>query len=423
MVPATRPILVALWRAALAACDGAALVEERLRRRPPGGPVFLFALGKPAGPMAAGAARALGRRLEGGLIVGPAGSAPARPAGKMRFIEGAHPWPDARSAAAGRSLWRAASSLPGKVEPLVLLAGGGSALAVLPARGLPLAAKLAAHQCLVRSGLPIQSMNAVRSHLSRLKGGGLLRAFGRRPVRVLVLSDVGAGDVESVASGPCSPDTSTFADCLEIVRRLRLPAAAKAYLEAGARGERPETVKPGDPLCRRARLVRLAGPMELRDAAAAAARRMGFRVVVRSAPFAGPWSAVREELARWLAAPAPSRPTVLVSVGEAQVALPPRAGRGGRAQQLALSLLPCLDRSSALLIAGSDGRDGQSPFAGAAADAEDLRRALASGVDIRRALRTFDAASAVAELGIGLPAEPPRTNLTDLFLLARGPSL
>jgi hydroxypyruvate reductase len=407
----------------MARCDAATLVERRLRSRPPPGPVFLLALGKPAGAMAEGARRALGPRLVGGIVIGPPGT--GAPVGVKARI-GSHPLPDARSAAAGGALWRAATGIPAGVLPLVLVAGGGSALAVVPAEGLALRDKLAAHRALFRSGLPIQQINAVRAHLSRLKGGGLARALGSREFRLEVISDIGSGEIAPVSSGPCSPDPTTFEECLEAARASAssLPKAAIAYLARGARGLHAETAKPGDPIFAREAAHRLAGPLDLRDAAAQLGEEAGFRVVQRSAPISGDWRRVVEELRGWLSGPAPATPTLWVAVGEAEVALPRHPGEGGRAQQILLSILPCLlPRSrggrAALLVAGSDGRDGRSPFAGVAIDDRTVRK---PEVDIAGNLRRFDASPAVAKLGIGLPASLPRTNLTDLFLLARGPS-
>lgn len=409
-----------LWKAAVAGCDAAELVERRLRARPPARPVFLIALGKPAAAMAQGARRALGRGLVGGIVVGPPGT--VAPSGLTAW-SGSHPLPDASSAAAGVALWRAARGIPADVLPLVLLAGGGSSLAVLPAEGLALAGKLAAHRALFRSGLPIQRINAIRAHLSRLKGGGLARALGPRRFRVEVLSDIGSGEIGQVSSGPCAPDPTTFQECLEVIRgsAAPLPDAAMTYLRQGARGRRPETAKPGDAVFDRAVSHRLGGPLDLRDAAARLGEAAGFRVVKRRTPISADWRAVADELRAWLSGPPPAVPTLWVAVGEAVVSLPRSPGRGGRAQQVVLSLLPALrGAQAALLVAGSDGRDGRSPYAGAAADGRVAGR-LAS-VDVAGALRSFDGSSAVTKLGIGLPASLPRTNLTDLFLLARGPS-
>lgn len=404
----------------MAGCDAAKLVERRLCSRPPARPVFLIALGKPAGAMAEGARRALGRNLVGGRVVGPPGT--VAPPGLTAWV-GSHPLPDARSAAAGEALWRAAKAIPPDVLPLVLLAGGGSSLAVLPAEGLTFAGKLAAHRALFRSGLPIQQINAVRAHLSRLKGGGLARALGPRRFRVEVLSDIGSGEIGQVSSGPCSPDPTTYEESLEAARASAapLPNAAMTYLRRGARGLHSETAKPGDAIFDSAVSHRLAGPLELRDAAARLGEAAGFRIVKRRAPISGDWHDVADELRTWLSGPAPSTPMLWVAVGEAVVALPRSPGQGGRAQQLVLSLLPVLHGArAALLVAGSDGRDGRSPFAGAAADGRSAGRL--AFFDVEGTLRRFDASSAVAKLGIGLPASFPRTNLTDLFLLARAPA-
>ncbi len=413
-----RALLEGIYRGALRDCDGAALAEGALRRARPRAPVALLVLGKPARALAAGAALALGPSLSRGWLVGPAGVGPAPP---LEALPGGHPNPDRRSLAAGWALWRGVRALPPGEELQALIAGGGSALAVCPAPGLSARAKLAAHRALVASGLPIEAVNAVRAHLSRIKGGGLARVAGDRPITVFVLSDVGSGAVASVASGPFSAEPSSYEDCLDLVRGLRgFPAEARRLLEAGARGLRPETARPKDACLRRVRVRRLAGPLDLARAAARRAERLGLAVRAERAPLRGPLERVAERIARWASAPH-AGPTLHVAVGEPIVALPAGHGVGGRAQQLALRLAPALrGRRAALLVAGSDGHDADSPFAGALVDGRTADRALALGISIERAQARFDVSPAVAKLGIGLPAFESGTNLTDLVLLWRG---
>jgi hydroxypyruvate reductase len=329
-------------------------------------------------------------------------------------------------------LLTAAETMPEGANVLVLLAGGGSALAVAPVEGLSIEDKTGVHRELLSAGLPIQIVNGMRAHLSRLKGGGLLRALARSPaltrdskrgsdprVRVEILSDVADGDLDSVASGPCSSDRSTFADCLDAVgSRVNLPAPARRYLVEGARGLRPETLKPGDPLLQMAMKHRLAGPRDLLAAAVAAARGRGLSVETEEQPWQIDVAEAVARMARWLAGPPTAR--LLAAVGEVHLALPARPGIGGRAQQLTLAMASLLARHHAtLLVAGSDGRDGVSPFGGAVAGSDLELRAERSSLDIKDALARCDASSVISALGLGLPATPPATNLTDLVLLAR----
>ncbi|MHB1844332.1 MAG: DUF4147 domain-containing protein [Deltaproteobacteria bacterium] len=413
-----RRLLDGIYRSALRACDGERLAEASLRAAPPRGQVALLVLGKPSGALAAGAVRALGDALVCGWVVGPQGIAASPP---LEAIEGGHPSPDRRSLAAGRALLDGLSRLPPGLELLAFVAGGGSALAVAPAVGLRAQAKLGAHRALVESSLPIEEVNIVRAHLSRLKGGGLLRASGPRRVDVRILSDVGRGALASVASGPFSPDPSSFGDCLALVRGVRgFPLEARRYLLAGANGRQPETLKPNDPLLRRRRQRLLASPLTLGRAAAAAGEELGLAVRLTPQPMVGPIERVADQVARWLTEET-SGATLDVSVAEPTLVVGPRAGTGGRAQQLALMVAPHLrGRRAALLVAGSDGRDAASPFAGAIVDGTTAERAARLGLSLERALAHRAASPVIARLGVGIPAFTSGTNLTDLVLLWRG---
>jgi len=424
--------LAAIHRAALDACDAGRLVQERLRLAPPRGPVFLLGLGKPLAKMALAVQSTLGSQLLHGVVVVPEEAAPPTDS-SLEFLVGGNPYPDARSAAAGESLLAAAATVPAGATVVVLVAGGGSALAVAPVEGLLLRDKIDVHRELLRAGLPIQTVNGVRAHLSRIKGGGLLKALARSPalrgdsersseeprVRVEILSDVADGALEPVASGPCSPDRSTFSECLEAAQSVgEFPAQAFRYLVEGRRGVRPETLKSGDPLLSWVGYHRLAGPRDLLAAAAKAARSRGLSVEVEDPPWQIGIAEAVARMGRWLEGPPRAR--LLAAVGEVQLALPPRPGIGGRAQQLTLAMAPVLAQHRAtLLVAGSDGRDGASPFAGAIAGSDLELRAQRSRLDIRAALTRCDSSTVVSALGLGIPATPPSSNLTDLVLLAR----
>jgi glycerate-2-kinase len=188
---------------------------------------------------------ALGARARDPLCVLPEGS-PA-PAG-VRAIEAGHPRPTAGSLAAGRAVleWARAN---GGTPALVLVSGGGSALAFAPADRLTPEEKSEAVHAVMRAGATIQQLNGLRKHLSALKGGRLGALLAPAPVRVLVLSDVPGDDLSTIASGPLAPDPATYADVLAAVTAhgARVPPAVRAHLEAGARGDREETPKPGDP--------------------------------------------------------------------------------------------------------------------------------------------------------------------------------
>src|SRR5512139_2304339 len=231
---------VTVWREGLLRVQAARLVTEALVARPlPPGPVRVLALGKAAAPMMQAALAALDGRARDPLCVLPEGTPP--PAGVTSIAAG-HPRPTAGSLAAGRAILDWASANAG-APALVLLSGGGSALAFAPAEGLSAADKAEAVAAVMRAGATIQRLNAVRKHLSALKGGRLGARLAPAPVTVLVLSDVPGDDLSSIASGPFAPDPTTYADALAAAAAAgdAVPAAARAHLEAGARGARDET--------------------------------------------------------------------------------------------------------------------------------------------------------------------------------------
>src|SRR5262245_6592075 len=205
----------------------------------------------------------------------------SRPLARFRVLEGGHPLPDAGSVAAAREVERALAGATDDELALALISGGGSALLAAPAPGVTLGDKMAVTELLLKAGADIRELNTVRKHLSILKGGGLARAAAPAPLRALILSDVIGNDLSVIASGPASPDPSTFADALEVLTRRgileRTPAAVQARLSAGMRGEVEETPKPGDPLFDEV-VCAIVGSNELSiEAARARAEKLGYR--------------------------------------------------------------------------------------------------------------------------------------------------
>jgi hydroxypyruvate reductase len=416
----------AIYREALADLSASRLVAASLAAGGlPDGPVRVLALGKAAAPMLDAALEALGPRARDPLCVLPEGSAPPAPGrGDVRVLEAGHPRATHASLEAGRAIvaWaRAGAGAPA----LVLLSGGGSALAVAPAEGVPFEDKAAAVAALMRAGLSIHELNAVRKHLSLLKGGRLGLLLEPAPVLVLVLSDVPGDDLTAIASGPLVPDTTTFAGVEAIVAQSgaapSLPAAVLAHLRAGARGEIPDTPKPGDPRFARIAHRLLAGPVELARAAGAAAARRGFAAEASPEPLRGDVAEVAARLGRWAREHAGHGRRILALGGEPTIRVPPDAARpdGGRAQHLALLAAgEIAGLRAAVLAAGSDGRDGPTGQAGAVVDGQTLAGAARSGVDLARALAEARSGPAAVALGAAIPRFETGTHLCDLHLVA-----
>jgi glycerate 2-kinase len=245
--------------------DGARLVQQALAPSDLPPPTHVLALGKVAGPMAEGLLAALGAEpaVVEGLVIAPAARfpAPGRLPAAFRLLAADHPVPGERSRQAGEATRAFVTDRSSPDRLLVLLSGGASALAVLPAPGLTLEEKRAATTAVARAGATIHELNTVRKHLSDLKGGRL-GARAQVPTRVLALSDVVGNDPATIGSGPFSADPSTFGEALSILDRLA-PAAAPAarrLLVRGVAGELAETPKVGDPRLDRIQYQRIAGP-------------------------------------------------------------------------------------------------------------------------------------------------------------------
>jgi glycerate-2-kinase len=419
------------FRDAVRALDPRALVEESVRAAAMRAPVTLLAIGKAAARMAEGAAAALGDALAGGVVVTKDGhAAGARLPGSIEVRAAAHPVPDARSVAAGERLLEVAAGAPAQGTLLVLVSGGASALACAPSAGVPLADKLEAVRALAAAGAPIDELNALRKHLSRVKGGRLAAAARARVV-CLALSDVIGDDASVVGGGPAAPDPSTFALALAVCARhgvlARLPVSVRQHLERGAKGGAgapTETVKslPG------ARVSVLAGPDALAAAAATALGARGATVEQVHTRVAGPVEALGAQLAAnavalaWRLGPGETR--AIVFGGEPTVTLPASPGRGGRAQHTALLAAARMrdmpwppGTQVAVLCAGSDGSDGPTGDAGGVVDPASCARARAAGVDPARAVGAFDSGTALAAAGDLVTTGPTGTNLCDLFLV------
>jgi len=425
--PARPPLAAALeavYREALASLDAGALVARALVVSPPRPePTRVLALGKAAGPMMEAALAALGPRVRDPLCILPEGAAPPDGA---RVLHGNHPHPGLGSLAAGEAIldWaRAAAGEPA----LVLLSGGGSALAVAPADGIAFHEKALAVAQLMRAGLSIRELNAVRKHLSRIKGGRLAVALAPTPVRALVLSDVPGDDLSTIASGALVGDPTTWEDVGRLVAasgvERSLPEAVRAAIQEGRDGAREETPKPGEPRLDGASHELLAGPVTLARMAAEAARRHGMRADHDPTPIGGTVDALADWLALWIWEHAGRGPRLLALAGEPTIAIPPgaRDPDGGRAQHLALDVARAIQGlPAAMLAAGSDGRDGPTRQAGAVVTGETAAYAGWNGIDLADALATWRSGPACVQLGVAIPSFPTGTHLGDLVLVAVG---
>src|SRR5687768_8341833 len=233
-----RSLLEESFRAAVAAADPRLIVAPQLPS-PPRGRTYVAAAGKAAAAMAAAVEAHWQGPLEGIAITRYGHGAPTR---HIRVVEAGHPVPDEAGEKAAREILEAVKRLTPDDLLLALFSGGGSSLLSLPAVDVPMADLKAVTSQLLKSGAAIQEMNTVRKHLSAIHGGRLAAA-SRAPVVALIISDVTGDDPTHIASGPCAPDPTTYADALEILKRYRVtpPLSVRKRLERGL----DETPKPG----------------------------------------------------------------------------------------------------------------------------------------------------------------------------------
>ncbi len=387
-------------------------------------PTVLIAAGKAAATMAAELADRLARPPCRGVVCAThrVGDLPAG----LEWIRGGHPLPTDESVEAGRRALELARSVRSPERLVVLLSGGASALLAAPAAGLSLGDKMAVTRTLLEAGAEIHELNAVRKHLSQLKGGWLAAA-ATGPTTTLAISDVVgpvADDPSAIGSGPTVPDPTTFSDALAAIDRRtdrrHLPRTAVEILERGARGRLPETPKPGDPRLTHSRLWVIGNRQSAMAGAQAAAARLGYHVVTLAAPVTGEARVVgREYVPRLveLLRDTP-RPACLLSSGETTVRVIGR-GRGGRNQELALAvaqaLAPLAGTEIAFASVGTDGIDGPTDAAGALVDSTTLARATCAGLAAPdRFLDDNDTYAFFEALGDLVQMGPTDTNVGDL---------
>ena len=417
-----RALLVGSFGAAVAAADPLVIVPRHLPA-PPRGRTVVVGAGKAAGAMAVAVESHWPREapLEGTVITRYGHGLPTS---RIRVVEAGHPVPDEHGEQAARAILESVRSLGPDDLVLALVSGGGSALLSLPVPGVPMADLKAVTRALLACGAPIQDMNTVRKHLSLIQGGRLSAATKAR-VLALVISDVTGDDPTHIASGPCTPDPTTYADAVAILERfgVKPPDSIARHLERGLAGAEPETPKPGDAAFARAENRVIATAHGSLEAAAAFVRAQGVRPLMLGDSVTGESSEVAKvygALAREVRAhgePAPA-PVALISGGETTVTLRGK-GRGGRCSEFLLSLavdLAGLEGTWALAC-DTDGIDGSEDNAGAVLTPDALTRATSLGLAPKRMLADNDGYGFFSALGDLVVTGPTRTNVNDFRII------
>jgi glycerate 2-kinase len=434
--------LHAIFQAALKAVDPGEAIRTHVRRegdqlhvadRPYDlrqyDAVYAVGIGKAGAAMALAVEALLGDRLRGGHVVVKYGH--GGPLKQVTVHEAGHPVPDEAGVRATRTLIDFVKDRGSRDLLVCLISGGGSALSPAPVDGITLAEKQEVTRQLLACGATIHEINAVRKHISRIKGGQLTRLAAPATLIALVLSDVVGDALDVIASGPTVPDTSTFADALEILRKYQLldhaPKAIRRHLEAGRAGDIPETPKPGDAVFAHTQTVLIGRNLQALEAASRQATDLGYQSLILSSVIEGETREVAKVHAgiakEVLASGHPlAPPACILSGGETTVTLRGQ-GKGGRSQEFALAMaLDIRDIPGiAILSGGTDGTDGPTDAAGAVADWTTCTRAEELGLQPRLALENNDAYPFFARLGDLLITGPTQTNVMDVRIMLIAP--
>ena len=379
--------------------------------------VLVVSLGKAANTMLEALARQVGSSLSG---IVAASVEPASQLRGFRYFRGGHPTPNQESIQAATAMLRALEAQTATSLVIFLISGGGSSIVEKPIDDeISLDDLIATYTALVHSGAPIAEINAIRKHLSAVKGGRLAKAaFPAQQVSLLV-SDVPDNTPDALASGPTMPDSTSVADCYRVAEKYDLvpqfPASVRELFERHALEETP---KSDDPVFERARWWTVLSNQTAIEQASVAAERAGLFVHIDNSCYDWDFQKAADYLLKKLRELRKQcSPVCLISGGEVTVKVT-NPGIGGRNHQFALA---CAEKIAGepitVLSAGTDGVDGNSPAAGAVVDGSTIERIREQGLNARQALEDFDAYPVFRALGDAIETGPTGNNLRDVRIL------
>ena len=387
--------------------------------------IFVVGAGKATAPMAAEIENLLGDRIAKGIINVKYGH--TNKLGRIKLIEAGHPVPDKNGQQGAGAIVDLVNNAGKDDLVICLISGGGSALLPLPFPGLTLKDKQDTIKILLSYGATIHEINAIRKHISMIKGGRLAQAAHPASLVSLILSDVVGDNLDVIASGPTVPDSSSFDDCMKIIAKYniqkKLPKPVVKHIKDGISGRVPETPKTGDPAFNKTHNLIIGSNIEAILAAKKKSETLGYKTIVLSSMIEGDTtqvahvhSAIAKEIIQ-TGNPIPS-PACILSGGETTVTIKGK-GLGGRNQEFALAA--AMDIAGAenivILSGGTDGTDGPTDAAGAIADTNTLSRAMSIGLDPDHFLANNDSYHFFQKLDDLLITGPTNTNVMDLRIL------
>jgi glycerate 2-kinase len=385
--------------------------------------IYLCGAGKGTAPMTRAMEELLGDRITGGDIIVKYQHGVALQ--RVHLYEAAHPIPDEQGLKASQLLLQSVTGLTEEACVFVLITGGGSALLETLPASISLNDLQKMSQLLLGCGATIHEINCIRKHISLVKGGQLARVIYPATCISLILSDVIGDDLSVIASGPTSPDNTTFQDALKIIDQYgiknALPAGVRHYLEGGVAGKFPETPKSDDALFSRVRNIIIGNNRLALMKAEASARAYHYNTLILTSMLAGEAREIAHLIAAMikeiqLSETPVAKPACLLLGGEPTVTLTGK-GKGGRNQELALAVaLEGIDKPYLFASVGTDGTDGPTDAAGAVVTHETINRAQKMGLDARAYLNNNDAYHFFQALGDLVKTGPTGTNVMDLVI-------
>ena len=406
--------------------DGDSLcVGNRTYRLPRYKHLFVVGAGKATAPMAAAMEDLLEERISDGVITVKYDH--LADLKRIDLVEAGHPLPDSNGEKGADTILNLAKKAGKGDLILCLVSGGGSALLPLPSDGITLKDKQDTIKVLLSCGAAIHEINTLRKHISKIKGGRLAQASYPATIISLILSDVVGDDLDVIASGPTVADSSSFADCMEILERYhiknKIPETVLNHIEFGISGAIRETPKPGDPAFKKTQNLIVASNTEALTAAKETAESLGYKVFLLSSMIVGETryaaqfhAAIAKEIIKTGNPLSP--PACLLSGGETTVTISGN-GLGGRNQEFALAagidISGC--RNIVVLSGGTDGTDGPTDAAGAFSDTSTVARAREIGLNPVHFLANNDAYHFFEKLNDLLITGPTNTNVMDLRVL------
>lgn len=382
--------------------------------------VYVVGAGKGTAPMAAAMEDVLKDRIHDGLIVVKYDHSESL--SKIRTIEAGHPVPDENGMIGAEAVMELANTAGENDLVICLLSGGGSALLPLPEDGITLSDKQKTTSVLLGCGATIHEINAIRKHLSKIKGGWLAEAVYPAKLVTLIISDVIGDDLDVIASGPTVPDSSTFEDCMQIIEKYgiadQLPDSIMLYLNAGLIGEQQETPKEYAACFERSEEMIIAGNIDAVNCIKNEASCKGYTPVVMGTMLEGESRDVAGQIIEFAKQQTVDGPLCVIAAGETTVTIK-GDGKGGRNQEMVLSAaIEMADgREMLFLSCGTDGTDGPTDATGAIADHTTIQAAIDKGVDVADYLNNNDAYHFFETVGGSVKTGPTKTNVMDMQIL------